>query len=330
MSNNKIHSRFMAFAKGKESSEGMNFKKYIGVAPVKVLAINPTKAKLEEIYGTTLESDPVYIGKAKNKDGSETPFARIDFIVCTDPEKIGIDMKTKLSFFIRKEPRMNNDKTKIQVINKYGETTWVPVMIDGAKNGSFSGGPEWFEHADTRPIFVGEEDLTTFLKAYLNIPSKSYKKADGTTVTIENKADAEARLDNIKSYFDGHFSEIANVYKLQPDNKVKVLFGVRKTDDGKEYQSFYTNKFLKNNITDYSRLDKELQERKQAGAYPSTEFEVCDLKEYDIEPTIVPKSSSDIDDMFGAASTPIVPNAANVASDTTPTAAIPEPDNEWF
>ena len=53
---------FMAVAKGKVSSEGGDIKRYIGVAPVFVLAVNPTKSKLEEIYGTTIENDPVYVG----------------------------------------------------------------------------------------------------------------------------------------------------------------------------------------------------------------------------------------------------------------------------
>ena len=42
---------FMAFGKGTESKEGNVVKKYIGVAPVYVLAVNPTKAELEKLYG---------------------------------------------------------------------------------------------------------------------------------------------------------------------------------------------------------------------------------------------------------------------------------------
>ena len=72
---------------------------------------------------------------------------------------------------------------------------------------------------------------------------------------------------------------------MQPNNKVKVLFGVRTTDDNKQYQAVYNQMFLKNNITDYSKLDADLQERKAAGAYPTTEFTVGDLKEHDVEST---------------------------------------------
>jgi hypothetical protein len=40
---------FMAFAKGEISSEGANFKRYIGVGSVQLLGISPTKVQLEGI-----------------------------------------------------------------------------------------------------------------------------------------------------------------------------------------------------------------------------------------------------------------------------------------
>lgn len=104
-------------------------------------------------------------------------------------------------------------------------------------------------------------------------------------VELPNKADAEARLDKIENYFKGDYSELKEAISLQPKNRVKGLFGVRTTEDGKQYQAAYVQKFLKNSVADYSKLDEELQNRKAAGAYPTTEFEVCDLKEYTIEPT---------------------------------------------
>ena len=73
----------------------------------------------------------------------------------------------------------------------------------------------------------------------------------------------------------------------QPNNKVKVLFGVRTTDDGKQYQAAYTQMVLRNGVTDFSKLDKDLQERKANGAYSTTEFEVTPIHEYNVESTKV-------------------------------------------
>ena len=265
---NKINKVFMAFATGKESTEGSVVKRYIGVAPVFVLGVNPNKAELEKLYGIELENAPEYL--------TETEIGQ-------EGNKHKVDMKTKVSFFLAKEVRYNRDNTKVQVINKYGETTWLP--IENAKAGTVPESLSWFEPADFRPALIGEEELTAFIKAYLNIPNKSYRKKNGEVVEIPNKADAEARLDKVQDYFKGDFSELKNVIALQPKNKVKCMFGVKTTDDNKQYQAVYTQKFLKNNVTDYSKLDEELQERKSNGAYPNVEFSICDLKEYVVEST---------------------------------------------
>ena len=58
MNKNKIDYTFMAFAKGAESKEGNKIARYIGVAPVFVLIVNPNKAELEKLYNTQLENDP--------------------------------------------------------------------------------------------------------------------------------------------------------------------------------------------------------------------------------------------------------------------------------
>lgn len=285
--NNQMNKIFMAFASGKESIEGNVIKRYIGVGPVFVLAVNPNKAELEKLYNTEIENTPEYISETEiGPEGSKhkVPQVRLDFIVKTDTERCnGIDLKTKVSFFLNKEFRYNRDGSKVQVINKYGETTWLP--IEDAKAGTVPESLKWFEPADFRPAFIGEEELVGFIKAYLNIPNKSYRKKNGEVVELKDKSEAEARLDKIEDYFKGDFSELKKVIALQPKNKVKVLFGVKTTDDNKQYQTVYTQKFLKNNVTDYSNLDKEVQERKANGAYQSTDFCVCDLKEYTVEST---------------------------------------------
>lgn len=290
---------FMAFAKGKESVEGNPIKKYIGVAPVYVLAVNPTKAELEKLYETDLEEGPEYVGETEvgpEDNKHKVPQVRIDFIVQTDPDKCnGIDMKTKVTFFLVKDVQYNNLGTSIKVINKYGECTYLP--IECVNNGAPA--PEkqaWFDTSDMRPVYRGEEELTDFIKKYLNIPGKSYRKKNGEVVEIQDLSEAEARLDKIENYFKGDFSELKEIISLQPKNKVKVLFGVRTTDDNKQYQAAYIKMFLKNHVTDYSKLDADVQERKSKGAYPTTEFVIDDLKEYAVESTNFDKveDSSDL------------------------------------
>ncbi len=295
----KTNFAFMAFAAGKVSTEGNAVKRYTGVAPVSILAVNPDKAELEKLYNTQLENDPEYLGEVEvGEDKHKVQNVRLDFIVKTDAEKCGgIEFTTKIAFFLRKEYRYNRDQTKVQVIDKYGRTAWVTVEQAKAHEiPVYKNGPANIDKG-YRPAYHGEEKLTDFIKAYLNIPNVM-KYVNNTWVMVDNPEDCEARLENIAEYFKGNFKELKDVIALQPNNKVKVLFGVSTTDDNKQYQAVYNQMFLKNNITDYSKLDENLQGSKAAGAYPTTEFIVGDLKEYDVESTDLSNSGTSGDMPF--------------------------------
>jgi hypothetical protein len=284
--NNKVGYAFMAFSKGTENKESNAVKRYTGVAPVVILAVNPNKAELEKLYNTQLENDPEYLGEVEvGEDKHKVQNSRLDFIVKTDANKCGgIEFTTKITFFIKREYRYNKDQTKIQVIDKYGRTAW--VTIEQAKAHEipmYKNGPANIDK-DYRPAYNGEEKLTNFIKAYLNIPNVM-KYVNEKWVMVDNPEDCEARLEHIEDYFKGNFKELRDVIALQPNNRIKVLFGVKTTDDNKQYQAFYDQMFLRNFTTDYSKLDADLQERKAAGAYPTTEFTVCDLKEYNVKAT---------------------------------------------
>ena len=299
MNKNKIDYAFMAFAKGAESKEGNVVKRYIGVAPVFVLAVNPNKAELEKLYNTQLENDPEYLSEIEvGEDKHKVQNVRLDFIVKTDADRCsGIEFTTKVAFFIRKEYRYNRDQTKVQVIDKYGRTAW--VTIEQAKAHEipvYKNGPANIDK-DYRPAYHGEEELTKFIKAYLNIPNVM-KYVNNTWVMVDNPEDCEARLEHIEDYFKGDFKELRDVIALQPNNRVKVLFGVKTTDDNKQYQAVYNQMFLRNITTDYSKLDADLQERKNAGAYPTTEFTVGELKEYNVEATDLSNSGTSSDMPF--------------------------------
>ena len=272
----------MAFAQGKESTEELEIKRYIGVAPVYVLAVNPNKAKLEELYGRSLDKEPEYVTE---KDGVKS--ARIDFIVKTNAEKCdGIELITKVSFFVANDFVYGKEKTKTKVIDKYGRTAWVTKEeLKEHAIPQYSTGPANIDK-DYRQCYRGEEELTEFLKAYLNIDNvQTYDSATGKWKMVEHPEMCEARLDHIEDYFKSNFKELVDGVNSQPNNQVKVLFGVKTTDDHKQYQDVFTQKVLKNGVKKYNTLQAVLDEKKANGSYPNTEFEVCALKEYGIEPT---------------------------------------------
>lgn len=283
---------FLAIGKTKESTEGGDFKRYIGVGSSFVLAVNPNKAKRDELMGYESQNDPEYTGSDDNGK-----FARVSFVVRTDPAVTNdIEITNIVSFILRPTPAYNKDQTKVQVIDKYGNSTW--ASAEDAKAGrkllSANGNP--MKIADQyRVACAGEADLVAFLKAYLNVDD-AFNYKNGAWVLKDNAADGVFGLEHVKDYFDGDFSEIEGALKLQPNNKVKLLYGVRTTDDGKQYQAIASRgEFILKNGSGSSaiaRLEKSLLNAKQAGSYATTEFKVQELQEYNVEPTDLSQQAS--------------------------------------
>lgn len=295
----------MAFAKGAESTEGVSIDRYTGVAPVRIVGFNPTKEELEKLYNTTLDNAPEYTGTMES-NGNQVPYARVTFLVKPDPEKVGMDISPiSMALFVRKEYKFNSDGTKVRVIDEYGNSGWATKEQCQAHAQLLSkAGKPLKISPNYRPAYVGEIELTEFIKAFLNIPD-AFEYVDDTWRLKKDADLGIARFENIDKLFAGDFSEVSEAINYQPDNKVKVLFGVRKNDEGKMYQSFYKEMFLKNGVTDYSKLDKDVQERKNAGAYPTTDFEVGDFKVYEVHATNLAEAPAD---PFGAAPAPAAAN----------------------
>lgn len=275
----------MAFSKGNESTEGAPITRYTGVASVFVRGVNFNKSELEKFFGRDIENEPVYVGESDN-NGVKVPQVRLDFMVEADKEKYGIDFKSRVTLFLRRMPRVSKAGKK-QVIDKYGRTAWATEEEIASKSiPVYSNGKPANIDKDYRVAYSGEEDLINFLIAYLNIPSpQKYVNGEWVMNEASKLPDSEAMLEHIEDYFKGDFKEIKTIVSYQPNNKVKVLFGVRTADDGKQYQTCYTRMFLKNSVNDYSRLDKNLQDTKASGALSSSEFDVSELHEYKVEAT---------------------------------------------
>lgn len=295
---------FFAFGKAVETKETTAIKRYIGIAPVQIVAVNPTKTELENIYNTTLEKEPEYLGSTE-KNGKNVPHIRVDFVVKTNPEKSnGIEMTTKMSFFVKKSYMTNKDDTKIKVIDKYGRTAWVTKeeyqnkLIPMTQNG-----PARIDNG-YRPCYVGEEELLKFVKNYLGINDVD-EYVDKVWRMRANPQDYEAGFSNIEKWFGGDISEIKSAIAMMPNNYVRVLFGIRHTDDGKEYQNTFNSATLKYNARKNTPIEKALNDAKQNGAYPNTDFEICELKEYNPTPTDLNAPAVSDDDLpFGNENSP--------------------------
>lgn len=276
----------MAIAKGQQTGEAITRQLYMGMASVKVLAVNPSKKELEKIYGREFDKEPEYITEV-DVDGKKVPSARITFIVQATPERNnGIDAIFQHTFFLQRRYRQGSQSGKYQIIDAYGRTAWATKDEVKAKAiPQYNNGPANID-ADYRPAIVGEDMLTLFIKNLLNIPSvQNYVNGMWVENTKVNKEDCLVRLDEIEKYFTGDFKELREVISYQPDNHVKIAVGIRHTDDGKTYQTTYDGLCFKANMTDYSKLDKEIMDRKNNGGLANVEYDITDLREYVVNPT---------------------------------------------
>lgn len=279
---------FLTVGKTSESTEaGAGYSKYVGLASCKVLAVNPDAKKLEEIYDREMPV-PDYYGE---KDGVK--WARVDMILKTDPDaNNGIETIARATFFLRNEPAINREGTRQQVIDVYGNTTYgdiedvkqkKPLLTSNGNPAKI--GPVY------RPTCNGEADLVAFLKAFLVVP-EAFIYPNGKWELGPKADEGKFSLDNIKDYFTGNIKEVKDAIALQPNNKVKLLFGIRTTEDNKQYQDVCTrgDLILPNYSNALDRLEKRLTDAKAAGSFPNTEYKVCVLQEYKVE-------ASDLDGM---------------------------------
>lgn len=284
----------MAIARGNESKEAQEFKRYTGVAPVFIKAINPDKKEHEALFNTTLDEAPKYVSNIEDNDGNTIQSARIQVVLEPDVEKIGFEMPlVTMALFIQNRARVGAKSGKTQVIDKYGRTAWAsPDELAAHAIPVYSNGPADIDK-DYRPAYVGEEELMAFVKAYLCIPNVTIWDDNLKKMVPNPKVkpeECECRFDNLSNLFKGDFSEIKDALGFQPTNKVKVLLGVR-TDasSGKLFQTVYTRKFLKNSVTNFNSLDKEIQDNIQNalenGRTLDTEYHVAPVHVYSVEST---------------------------------------------
>jgi hypothetical protein len=177
---------------------------YVGIAAVKVLAVNPTLAELHAL-DINLKNEPNYVGV--NIGGDE--YNKVVLWLQNEDPKI----VTSMDFLIKPEPR----------ISQSGKAQWTNAIGQFAySENKASEQYEWFKDEGVRKAFVGEEKLMNFVKAFANV-------ANGDNCSFETP----------QKIANGDVTELKELFKLLSDNKVRVLLGVK---DGK-YQQVYDKHF---------------------------------------------------------------------------------------
>ena len=201
--------------------------KYNGIATVYPVMVNPNSKELEALYSSFKGREPNY--KIDTKDANKR--LRLDIYLKTKPDfNDGIDKTFKITFFVGDKIRTNKDNTKLQYINDYGVTCWIP-------ENDFSQCPSFFEQTGARPAYEGEEDITNFIKALYNIPMHSYIKPNGEPV-VNPEEDCVCKIEKWKEMINGDLTEIKDIIKTGFDQLIKVLVGINE----KGYEQVYSHK----------------------------------------------------------------------------------------
>lgn len=287
----------MAISKGNASKEVQEFKKFIGVTPVFVVGVNPNKAEYEKLFNTTLEEAPVYVQDKEDAEGKSYKSVRISLILQPVTEDVGFEVPmVTMSLFITNQKQHGATSGKYQIIDKYGRFAWATEAEISAKEiPTYSNGKKADISNDYRIAYVGEEDLTNFIRTFLCIPTISKWDNDTRSMVPNTEAkpeDCECRLEpeTFAKLAKGNFSELRDILGLQPNNKIKVCLGVRTdANSGRMFQAVYTKKFMSNGLTNYNSLDKQLQQdiayAQEHGKNLSTVYSAEKVHEYSITPT---------------------------------------------
>ena len=289
-------------SKTASTEEYVDIKKFIGVGSVSIKAINPNNAKLRE-FGWVVPEDaaePVYAYNKEQKTGG-----RVRFLVRL--EELEGKPVVAMDFWIRPEIRMSgregDSERKCQIIDSYGRSAFATkAEFTAHKIPQYTNGPAQIA-SNYKPCHAGEAELVQFLIKFLNItPLQRFDR--NKNEWIDNKMPGELTIDHWDKLCAGDATEIAEYVSAQPDNKVKVIFGVRTNDDNRSYQTFLSSLFLGNGaFTDresgvYNNAQKEINrflDRQNPESSTTFDFSALPVHEWTVSSSQTVEDNSEED-----------------------------------
>ena len=230
-------------------------KLYTGVATVRVVAVNPDMAKMQEMGMKNVKDEPQYVSDAQ--EGHKK--VRLDFYLQSDKPAI----KAKVSFWLEEIETITKAGDKKQFINHIAQATYAT-----SEDALY----EWFDKTDVRVAKRGEADLHEFLRAWANVKSGEECKVD------------------VSPFFEGDFSELETYVGMLSINEIKVLLGVRVADNGNTYQDVYNRHFERSYTKNTKGWIKKLSD--SYSTYKNDYQGDLQLKEYSGPTTVTPSNGS--------------------------------------
>lgn len=284
-------------SKNAPSGELVDIRKYIGVASISVLALNPNNARLRS-YGWQIPEDaeePKYV----TTDSEGRKSARLRMLVRI--HDLDENPVIALDFWVRPDIVFNKDATKCKVIDSYGRTAYgTKEEVKAHRIPQYSNGPANIA-SDYKPCHNGEEEIVAFLMKYLNVtPLQIFDRT--RQAWVQTKDPGHVTIDNWKALCDGSVGEIASAIALQPENRVKVILGVRTTEDNKSYQTFLSTTFIGNGALpsgdtgEYGTARKAIDKWRDGHPSSTIEFSAVPVHEWNVSATEVKEQAEDMPD----------------------------------
>jgi len=250
-------------------------KLFTGIAPIKIVAVNPTREQIAALYD-------VDVDKVKEPNYFTEDSTRIDFFY-KNHDSISTSLLGKFALFVSGQKRVSQSG-KTQYIDNHSKVTWADSLGDLSERNSKLADYNKLKLDNVREALRGEEDLYNLLRSYGNIDTNN----------------SALMLDDIKAVIKGNVKELRDFFEFfnKKEGGVKVLMGVK---DG-QYQDVWNSLFLSLNakISDYTK-GKITDSQYGYKHYYGHSFQ---LKEYvaDAEPTTVDSGNdpwTTDDDPFG-------------------------------
>ena len=286
------------FGKQVEVGDAPQRQLWTGAENFKVVAVNPTKEELEEMYGREINFTPEYIGEAKVSDGDgerDVPQIRLDFYIANEDNSI----TTKLQYYVS-NTHHKSQTGKYKVINSFGKDTWLTQEVIQSKN--IPDNMSWYNADGLKVAKRGEVELISFLVNLLNLPFNLDKVEDPSECYAKISKEEWAKI------FAGDVTLLRNVIG-STNNKIGVLLGVKTKGDGKLVQTTFNRHTMRQYTipstkeAKFKYILKDLDEAVAAGAFGNVDFGPRDLslRKHEITPTAISSENTNQLDVFATA-----------------------------
>lgn len=286
------------FSSEQESSDGGVRRIWTGIENFKVRSVCPDLDELQKLYGENAKEE-TYVGVNK-VDDKEYPQVRVTIHCDNAPEEGEDKVTARPTFWISALNVESKEKGTKQYINAFGKTCWLSdddaakkldiYEIKGA-NGTY----RW--HGEKmRPALRGEAEFIEFVRALLNLNDDFDFKSGKSNPDRMKTALSMFSMEDWKKVFDGNFTALKKAVETS-NNKVGLLLGAKKADEGKVYQDVFTRCSLRQytkNTRKYSWILKQLDNAVNNGGFPNTDWGPRDLILREYASDAVPTAGGDI------------------------------------